>query len=309
MTFLEKTDPDSKKNNALKKEIASDENISLERIKQQARLRRIRKARELAARMQIAPDGTRIFIRFNPVQRREHQIMLTTFTILAVTGLIQRFSQSTLSLILISILGGADTVRTIHHLTAIAFILVSVYHAWEILVLWAVKREWGSMWPRWQDAKDLIQMVKFNMGLTSVRPEFDRFSVEEKLEYLALVWGTVLMIITGLIMWFPIAATSILPGDAIPVSRALHGWEAILATLAILTWHMYHVVIKERNRSIFTGIMTEQEMQHNHPLEYRRILAAHDFLQKIAADNNIHNEATSTPEAHYEMVQAIEKRN
>jgi len=306
MTFLKETEP-IPTNISPETDVAPNEGISIERIKQQALLRRIRKARELAARMQIAPDGTRVFIRFSPVQRREHQIMLTTFIILAVTGLIQRFSQSTISLILISTLGGADTVRTIHHLTAIAFILVSVYHVWEILVLWVVKRERGSMWPRWQDAKDLFQMVKFNMGLASTRPEFDRFSVEEKLEYLALVWGTVLMIITGLIMWFPITATSILPGDAIPVSRALHGWEAILATLAILTWHMYHVVIKEKNRSIFTGIMTEQEMKHNHPLEYRRILAAHKFLQKIAAEQNNGDKSTPAAEDTYEMVQAIKK--
>ncbi len=284
MTFLKTTEPKTLPDSRSREEIAPEEAISIERIKKQARIRRIRKARELAAQMQVAPDGSRVFIRFNAVQRREHQIMLVTFTILAVTGLLQRFSQFTPSVLLINILGGADTVRTIHHLTAVAFILVSLYHVWSILVLWLIKRERGGMWPYWKDAQDLIQMVKFNLGLARKRPEFDRFNIEEKVEYLALVWGTTLMIITGLIMWFPIASTMVLPGDSIPVSRALHGWEAILAVLSILIWHMYHVVIKEKNRSIFSGTMTEQEMQHNHPLEYRRILAAHEFLQKIAAE-------------------------
>jgi cytochrome b subunit of formate dehydrogenase len=128
--------------------------------------------------------------------------------------------------------------------------------------------------------------------------------MEEKLEYWALLWGTLLMIITGVIMWFPTLATSVLPGDVIPISRALHGWEAILAILAILTWHMYHTVIKEQNRSIFTGTMTEAEMQHGHPLEYRRILAAHQYLQKMASqkktkeDNLAHSEIVSKETRH-----------
>jgi hypothetical protein len=44
---------------------------------------------------------------------------------------------------------------------------------------------------------------------------------------------------------------------------------------------MYHTNIKEKNRSIFNGTMTEEEMQHAHPLEYRRILAAHELWQRI----------------------------
>lgn len=150
------------------------------------------------------------------------------------------------------------------------------------------------MWPYFRDSRDLFQMVAFNLGLARERPEFDRFSIEEKLEYWALLWGTPLMIITGLIMWFPLVVTSVLPGDAIPVSRALHGWEAILAALAILTWHMYHTLVKEQNRSIFTGTMTETEMQHAHPLEYQRILAAHEYLQKVMATKTARKDQDST---------------
>ncbi len=116
------------------------ETTPVERIKKQARARRIRRARALAARMQIAPDGSRIFIRFSPGERREHQILLVTFTILAVTGLLQRYSKFLLAEVLITLLGGVETIRTIHHLTAVVFIALSIYHAWEILVLWVVKR-------------------------------------------------------------------------------------------------------------------------------------------------------------------------
>ncbi len=260
--------------------------LMAERIKQKVRARRLRTARALAARLQVMPDGSRLFVRFSRAQCLEHQILVVTFSVLTVTGLLQMYSQNFMTGLMIDILGGIETMRTIHHLTAVMLILQSVYHGVQILVLWVVKRERGGMWPYLRDFRDLVQMVSFNLGLAKERPEFDRYSIEEKLEYWALLWGTPLMIITGLVMWFPTIVTSVLPGDAIPVSRAIHGWEAILAALAILTWHMYHTVIKERNRSIFTGAITEREMQHEHPLEYRRILAAREYLQKVATERS-----------------------
>ena len=127
-------------------------------------------------------------------------------------------------------------------------------------------------------------MIKFNLNRAEERPTFDRFSIEEKLEYWALLWGGAVMILTGFIQLFPTLVTKILPGYAIPVSRAIHSWEAVLATLAILTWHLYHTAIKERNQTIFTGYMTEIEMQEKHLIEYQRILGAHAYLQKILGE-------------------------
>ena len=179
-------------------------------------------------------------------------------------------------------LGNVETVRTIHHIAATGLALQAVYHVQQILVMWFVKRERGSMWPSVADFRNLVQVMMFNLGLTKQRPESDRFSVEEKLEYWALLWGTPVMGVTGAILWFPTVAASVLPGESIPIAQAIHKWEAILATLAIITWHMYHTNIKEKNRSIFNGTMTEEEMQHAHPLEYRRILAAHEHWQRIS---------------------------
>ncbi|MFQ5575744.1 MAG: formate dehydrogenase subunit gamma [Anaerolineae bacterium] len=273
---------------------ATEPPIAIEAIRQQARIRKLRAARDLAARLQVMPDGARQFIRFNHSERREHQILIITFFTLAVTGLLQHYSQLFLVTLVIDLFGGMETLRVFHHLAAIVLIIQSVYHAGVILNLWAIKRQKGSMWPSLKDLTDLIQMLKFNLGFTNSRPEFDRFSIEEKLEYWALLWGTPLMIITGLIMWFPIPVTRLLPGDTVPVSQALHAWEAILATLAILTWHMYHTVIKERNRTIFTGLMSEETMRHEHPLEYRRIIAAHDYLQKMVGNNKAAQQISQT---------------
>lgn len=258
-----------------------DPDLSFEQIKQKALARRLRAARSLAARMQVSTNGARTFIRFSQAQRVEHQLLIVSFTTLAITGLLQRYSEFNLPGAIINSLGGIDTIRTIHHLAAVIMILQSVYHLGNILVLWFVKRERGSMWPHPRDFLNLFGMVRYNVGLARERPQFDRFTPEEKLEYWALLWGTPLMIITGLSLWFPTIVTRVLPGQAIPIALALHTWEAVLATLAILTWHMYHVLIKERNFSIFNGKMSEEQMLHEHPLEYRRILAADEYLQKL----------------------------
>ncbi len=250
-------------------------------IKRRLLQERLRRAEALAARLQVLPDGRRVFLRFDLATRIQHLVLMLSFITLAITGLLQRFSPWEPVAWVVNALGGGEALRVVHRLAALASMAVSFYHAWVILETWFVRREKGAMWPRWQDFRNLVHTVKYNLGLAPSRPLHDRFAIEEKMEYWALLWGQVLMGATGLVMWFPVLATQVLPGETIPVARALHGWEAVLAVLAILTWHLYHTMIRTRNWSIFTGYMTEEEMQEEHPLEYRRILAAHRLVQRL----------------------------
>ena len=81
------------------------------------------------------------------------------------------------------------------------------------------------------------------------------------------------MAVTGFMMWNPISTTRFLPGQVIPAAKAAHGYEAILAALAIIIWHMYHVHVRRFNRSMFTGHLKEDEMLEEHPLELADIKA------------------------------------
>jgi len=272
------------------------DDTDLERIKREILEQRVHKAQELASRIKVLPDGSRLFRRFDRSQRYQHLVLLTSFTLLAFTGLLQTFSSYAVIAAFINILGGVEGLRTIHRLSAIALIAVSVYHVWRILETWFVKRERGGMWPQIKDFKDLFHMILYNVDKASKPPRFDRFSIDEKIEYWALLWGQVLMIVTGLVMWFPLLITQMLPGAAIPISRALHHWEATLAVLSIIIWHMYHTQIKTRNLSIFTGYLSEEEMRHEHPLEYERIMAAHDFLQRVKADMKNQQSGLASPD-------------
>jgi len=57
------------------------------------------------------------------------------------------------------------------------------------------------------------------------------------------------------------------PGEAVPAAKAAHGGEAVLAVLAIIIWHFYHVHLKHFNKSIFTGTLSHEEMEDEHPAE------------------------------------------
>ncbi len=287
-----------------KHEAVNADPSEIEMIRNKERARRLRSARALADRMKELPDGSRVFVRFDNRDRIQHQILIGSFTTLGFTGLLQSFSRIDIVGWLINVLlGGVDTLRTVHHLAAIVFGIQAIYHLAQILYLWFVKRELGSMWPSRDDLTNLVQMLKFNIDKAHERPMFDRFTFEEKVEYWALLWGTAIMGITGIFQWFPLFVTSVFPGTAIPIARSIHAWEAILAVLSILIWHMYHTVVKESNQSIFTGVMSEEEMKEQHGLEYQRIMAAVEYVKRASLQHQKEIQKSQHVEAEHEVAE------
>ena len=215
----------------------------------------------------------RTYERFPLARRIEHWVMMLSFTTLAITGLPQRFSSSPISIAFVGILGGIETLRTIHHIAAIVMMLGTAWHLLVFGYLSYVRRTRLTMLPTLQDAKDGWQALLYNIGLAKTPPQMGRYTFEEKMEYWAFVWGAIIMGATGFMMWNPISTARFLPGEVIPAAKAAHGGEALLAVLAIIVWHMYGVHIKRFNRSMFTGKMTEADMLHEHPLELADIKA------------------------------------
>ncbi len=216
---------------------------------------------------------TQTYLRFPIARRIEHWVMMLSFTTLGLTGIPQKFSASNISISVIQALGGIEVLRTIHHTAAIVMMLGSVWHLLVMGYSTFVLRDKMSMLPTFQDAKDGIQALLYNIGFVKTYPQMGRYTFEEKMEYWAFVWGTAVMSITGFLMWNPITSTKYLPGEFVPAAKAAHGGEAVLAVLAIIIWHMYGVHIKRFNKAMFTGKQTEAEMLHEHPLELADIKA------------------------------------
>jgi hypothetical protein len=129
------------------------------------------------------------------------------------------------------------------------------------------------MMPGLKDAVDLIDHLCYTIGLTQEHPKMPRYNYAEKMEYWAVLWGGVLMTLTGFMLWNPIATTRLLPGEAVPAARAAHSAEAWLAFLAIIIWHFYWVHFKVFNRSMFNGRMTREQMEREHAAELADIEA------------------------------------
>jgi cytochrome b subunit of formate dehydrogenase len=128
------------------------------------------------------------------------------------------------------------------------------------------RARWKHMRPRVGDVKDLYANMRYHLGLKKARPVFGIFSYMEKAEYWALVWGTLIMVVTGLVLWFPKSLPATWPSWAIDVARIIHFYEAILASLAVLVWHFFHTIFRPgeypMDTSWLTGVLTEKEAGH-----------------------------------------------
>ncbi len=218
--------------------------------------------------------------RFNLAQRIEHIILLVSFTALSITGLPQMFSLQPWAAFMIDAMGGIETVRVIHRTSAVLLIVGTIYHFVAVMYRMYVQRVALTMLPGLQDVKDGLQALGHNVGLVKTPPRMGRYNFGEKVEYWAVIWGTVVMVITGFMLWNPIATTAFLPGQFIPAAKAAHGGEALLAVLSIITWHFYNVHVKRFNRSMFTGKISHEEMEEEHALELEEIARG----QRLEAD-------------------------
>lgn len=211
------------------------------------------------------------YLRFDLAQRIEHIALILSFTTLAVTGLIQKFATAGVSIWLINLLGGITATRILHRGASIVLILLTVYHFVVVGYKLIVLRRRSTMAPSVKDARDALQAFLYNFGLAKEPPRMGRYNFIEKAEYWAMIWGTLLMGLTGFMLWNPIATASALPGQFIPAAKAAHGAEAILAVLAIFVWHFYHVHLKRWNWSMINGRLSREEMEEDHALELEEI--------------------------------------
>ena len=143
---------------------------------------------------------------------------------------------------------------------------------WHTLFLISSRRGRGFFWDMFPHRRDFTQFwhkLLYDLGKRSDAPRFGRFSYVEKAEYWALVWGTIVMIVTGFMLWFDNTVVQFVPKGVLDIALVIHFWEAWLATLAILIWHLYSTVFSPHvypmNPSWITGTMPESMYKHEHP--------------------------------------------
>ncbi len=213
--------------------------------------------------------------RMSTNQRWQHLILLTSFIVLVITGFALKFPNSWLA----DVLAMGEKLRSItHRVAGVILIGAGIYHIFYLAITKEGRRLIRDFAPRPKDAFDAWATLRYYLGLGGEKPKFGRFNYAEKAEYWALVWGTALMAVTGVMIWAKVWVGDLLARWWVDVATAIHFYEAILATLAILVWHFYQVILDPdvypMNWAWWDGKMPVEYYRHEHELDIEALAEA-----------------------------------
>lgn len=217
-------------------------------------------------------------LRMNGNQRWQHAILAASFIMLALTGFALKFPDSWLA----RAMGSSEPLRRwMHRIAGVVLLLVGAYHVIYILSTRNGRKLVRDLFPVKKDITDVFGALRWLVGLSKDKPQIGRFGYAEKMEYWAVVWGTIIMGVTGLMIWFKMDVTQFVPRWLVDVALTIHLYEAILACLAIVVWHFYHVIfdpdVYPLNLACWDGKVSEHWQKDEHPLDEEAVrdLPAH----------------------------------
>lgn len=231
-----------------------------------------------------------IYERMTLGERIQHVSLLVTFFLLVITGFALKYPYSFWSLPFRVIPGGFDARSLIHRIAGVLMVADSLYHVYYLIATKRGRQLALDMMPRLRDAKDAIAQILWSLGRKPHEARFARFSYAEKAEYLALVWGTIVMVLTGLVLWMKGWFAPYLPTWGYAAAEMVHFYEAVLAFSAIVIWHLYAVFFKTDkppfNPTWITGGITRHSMEHEHADELDALDAIERQAKKEADEKN-----------------------
>jgi cytochrome b subunit of formate dehydrogenase len=227
---------------------------------------------KLSARRRAHPA---MMVRMTVNQRWQHLILLTSFIILVITGFALKFPDSWFA----QALGMSEKLRSIiHRVAGVVLMGAGIYHIFYLAVAREGRRLLRDLAPAPNDGFDVLRAMRYYLGLSDQKPAFGRFSYAEKAEYWALVWGTALMGVTGIMLWAKVWVGNLLARWTVDVATAIHYYEAILATLAIVIWHFYQVFfdpdVYPMNGAWLDGKMPVDHYREEHELDTESLAEA-----------------------------------
>lgn len=228
--------------------------------------------------------------RFARTDRILHGLLMLSFLGLAMTGLPLLFSHAHWAARLARLLGGFAVAGGLHRIFAVTLITVFVTHLTRVLRRIVVDKDYSALWgptslvPQPRDFADMLQHFSWFVG-RAPRPAFDRYTYWEKFDYWAVFWGMAIIGGSGLMLWFPVAFSRVLPGWVFNIALLVHGEEALLAVGFIFTIHFFNSHLRPEkfpmDMVIFTGRLTEVELAHERPAEYHRLLVSGKLEREI----------------------------
>ncbi len=232
-------------------------------------------------------DNKRYFVRLNHSEIVQHLILVVCFIVLVITGFMLKVPDK-----MVRALGSTGEIvfmwrGILHRVAGTVMILSSLYHLCYIIFKPAGRRWIKDMMMKPKDLKEMVHTLLYYIGVRDHHPEYDRFCYKHKFEYFALIFGTTVMGITGLLLWTESEWSKFI----LDISIIVHGMEAILASLAIIVWHMYEVQLRPDkfpgDGVWLHGTIDEEEMKEEYPFHYKKIMADPELKKiYIKEDNN-----------------------
>ena len=229
----------------------------------------VRKARE--ARLRRGPTVERM----TRNQRLQHAALVLSFFVLVISGFALAWPESVFA----TVFGPNEWARRLaHRIAAVIMMGIGLYHLGYMFFTKEGRQGLKDFWLRFSDLRDAMSAFGYGLGKRKDKPQFGRFSYAEKIEYWAMVWGTIVMGVTGLMIWYFVEVATWIPRWWIDVATTIHYYEAILATLAIIVWHFYQVIfdpdIYPMNWSWYDGKMSAEHYEEEHGRDHVKLSAA-----------------------------------
>jgi formate dehydrogenase gamma subunit len=240
----------------------------------------------------MTDNNEKKYLRMTFNERIQHFFLLTSFITLVITGFALVYPEAFWVRWARYLLGDTafELRGIVHRVAAVIMVIDSFYHIIYVTFTKRGRTLIKDMWFSVTDLTDLKNVLNYFTGKTKERPKFRRFSYIEKAEYWALVWGTIVMSMTGIILWFENFFLPVVSTGGMDIATAIHFYEAILASLAIVVWHFYFVIynpdVYPMSRVWIKGYMTREEMEHEHPLELEALEAEMDKKEVSDDENN-----------------------
>ncbi len=219
--------------------------------------------------------------RFNKVDRINHALIIVSFFGLTLTGMPLFFSDQAWAKALATLFGGPGGAGVLHRIFALMLIGNFVVHGAGVIrrirrhSLKTILFGPNSLLPRFKDVTDALGMMRWFFGGKKM-PRFDHWVYWEKFDYWAEIFGTSVIGFTGLMLWFPLFFSKFMPGWFFNIATVIHGYEALLAVGFIFTIHFFNAHLRPEKFPVdavmFTGSMPEEELKHERPEEYERLV-------------------------------------
>jgi formate dehydrogenase gamma subunit len=216
-------------------------------------------------------------LRMNLHFRIAHWLIVFSFPTLVATGFALKYPESWWAAPLLQWESHFAFRGTIHRIAAVVLVASMVYHLIHLIASRRDRVILRKLLPGTKDAWDLVGVMRHNLGLTRERPVFGKFNYAEKIEYWAFIWGTVVMTVSGLLLWFNNFTLRNFPKWVSDAATAVHFYEAILASLAILIWHFYMVIfdpdVYPMDRAWLTGKASADHLRETRPEYYLALVS------------------------------------